>query len=232
MTYLSQNGKERFAEYAEMLREFRHRASAWQSLKLWEHPAKEPSKLVIGTGSELTGPELSGILREKYGFAVEMEAAGYILAMTSLADERSAIIRFAEALTEIDAVLTKKRQADTGDAQGTRHDSGTQGTHPDDDAQRSWQEPQVCMDAYDAVNQPYEEVVFLESVNRISAEYVMVYPPGIPFLVPGERVTEEAVRKMTAAKEKNLPLLGLADKKTEKIRVIKKRGLDSPMLSD
>jgi arginine/lysine/ornithine decarboxylase len=218
MNYLSHKGNEAFAHYGEMLADFRQRASDWQVLKLWEYPLKEPSKLVISTGIEragekaavLTGPELADILRKKYGFEVEMEAATYILAMTSVADTRAGLMRFADALEELDSALAKKMEVRAADAS----DMPNGAVLPE--------EPEVCMDAYEAANEETESVLISESSGRISAEYVMVYPPGIPFLVPGEKVTGTVIKKIAEAKEKKLHLLGLADKQAMKIRVLKK----------
>ena len=41
-----------------------------------------------------------------------------------------------------------------------------------------------------------EEVVFDDAGNRISGEYVYSYPPGIPIIVPGERLTAEKLDRL------------------------------------
>ncbi|WP_049962320.1 aminotransferase class I/II-fold pyridoxal phosphate-dependent enzyme [Oribacterium sp. FC2011] len=41
-----------------------------------------------------------------------------------------------------------------------------------------------------------EEISFPNAVNRISAEYVYCYPPGIPIIVPGERLTAEKIDRI------------------------------------
>ena len=70
------------------------------------------------------------------------------------------------------------------------------------------------------MNGRYEEIPLNQSGGRISAEYAFVYPPGIPFLVPGEEIDTNVLRQINQAKEKKLELLGLADEKAEKIRVL------------
>ena len=52
------------------------------------------------------------------------------------------------------------------------------------------------MRIYEAMESPWEEVPRAESVGRISADFYMVYPPGIPVIVPGEQITERAVEKL------------------------------------
>jgi arginine/lysine/ornithine decarboxylase len=40
---------------------------------------------------------------------------------------------------------------------------------------------------------PREAVKATDAVGRISAEQVTPYPPGIPTLIPGERITEPVI---------------------------------------
>ena len=42
-----------------------------------------------------------------------------------------------------------------------------------------------------ALNCPSELIDIKDSMGKIAAEYVWAYPPGIPLLVPGQRITEE-----------------------------------------
>ena len=65
-----------------------------------------------------------------------------------------------------------------------------------------------------------------ESVGRICAEFVMCYPPGIPILAPGERITRDILDYIRYAKEKNCMLLGTEDPEVNNLQVI--RGVVSP----
>ena len=49
----------------------------------------------------------------------------------------------------------------------------------------------------------------------------MCYPPGIPILAPGERVTQTIVDHILFAKEKGCSLQGAADPLIDRIQVIK-----------
>jgi lysine decarboxylase len=58
----------------------------------------------------------------------------------------------------------------------------------------SWTvEPKVVISPRDAFFAPHLTVPADEAVGRVSAELVAPYPPGIPVLAPGERITSEAV---------------------------------------
>lgn len=200
MSWLFSEGKERFSTYLKLLGKFREQAGRWQHLKLWEIPEKEPSKLIITTGdSSLTGPELAECLRINYGLETEMEAPGYLIAMTSVADTEEGLQQLAMALTDIDAGLTgggnRKKQ-----------------TVPK-------QEAVTRRGIDEAIEDAGERVPWSDAVGRISAEYVMAYPPGIPFLVPGEEVTVEIVHRMEEAGRQGLTLLGLGDETAHTIRV-------------
>ena len=58
----------------------------------------------------------------------------------------------------------------------------------------SWAvEPKVVISPRDAFFAPHVTVPADEAIGRVSAELVAPYPPGIPVLAPGERITSEAV---------------------------------------
>ena len=50
--------------------------------------------------------------------------------------------------------------------------------------------------AMDALNERYP---LDECIGRVSAEFAYLYPPGIPLLAPGERVTREIIRQLQEA---------------------------------
>ena len=53
-----------------------------------------------------------------------------------------------------------------------------------------------------------ESVKWNEASGRISLEYVYLYPPGIPMIVPGERITSTIVQKMVKYKEMGFSIEG------------------------
>lgn len=210
MSWLSEQGERGFGRYMAELEEFRRQAGQWRHLSLWEPPGKEPSKLVITTGdTSLTGPELAGRLRQEYHIEVEMEAAEYILAMTSVADTEEGLAGLSRALTQIDTSLER--------SVFLKQEKGSE--RADQQFVSGRAEAVVRQKSYRAMNQEYETVPLSECRGRISAEYAMLYPPGIPFLVPGEEVTESVIGQIETAREKNLSLQGLADEKGNTIRV-------------
>lgn len=61
-----------------------------------------------------------------------------------------------------------------------------------------------------------------QSVGEICSEFVMCYPPGIPILAPGERITSDIVNYIQYAKEKGCSLTGPQDMEIARLNVVKK----------
>ena len=59
-----------------------------------------------------------------------------------------------------------------------------------------------------------------ESAGRIAGEFVYLYPPGIPVIAPGERITEKIVDTIMRYKEIGLPVQGMKDLRAESISVL------------
>lgn len=214
--WLDAEGQEAFRQYGKRLAGFRKQADNWNKLFLWEISEKEPSKLVICTGKikDFTGTDLANRLRSEYNIEIEMAAADYVIAMTSVGDTEEGFRRLAWALTQIDEEILQKETSFTA-----------QSTAAAEKVQRKQQHskpslPRQRVSAYDAMNCRYEEIPIIQSRGRVSAEYAFTYPPGIPFLVPGEEIDADVLRQINQALEKKLELLGLADEKAEKIRVV------------
>lgn len=205
--WLCEKGQEAFDCYGKRLEEFQKNADEWQNLSLWEKPEKEPSKLVVYTGEKgfLTGKDLANRLRSAYNIEIEMAAGNYVIAMTSVGDSQEGLERLMTALTEIDRELSANELP--AEAENT--------------SIVSQQLPTQRLRAYEAMNRQYEEIPLTAGQGRISAEYAFVYPPGIPFLVPGEELDANILQQIKQAKERKLELLGLADENAEKIRVVK-----------
>jgi arginine decarboxylase len=68
---------------------------------------------------------------------------------------------------------------------------------------------------------PTETVPIARASQRISAELVCPYPPGIPVLMPGEVVTVEAIAQLQAILTAGGHLSGCADTRFTTLRVVK-----------
>jgi arginine/lysine/ornithine decarboxylase len=67
---------------------------------------------------------------------------------------------------------------------------------------------------------PVEQVPAAEAVGRIAAEMVSPYPPGVPVLAPGERITQEALDYLTTGVRAGMLIPDTADSSLESLRVV------------
>lgn len=147
----------------------------------------------------LAGIEVYDLLRDEYGIQIEFGDMGNILAVLSMGDSHYSVERLASALSEI-------RRRFMRDPSGL--------------FDHEYVAPVVERTPRDAF---YAESVSLpleRSEGRVSAEFVMCYPPGIPILAPGERVTAEALEYILYARGKGSLLTGPRDMELRHIRVL------------
>lgn len=208
---LESRGEELFSVYYSRLKEFYRAAEKFKNMRLLTDNivrtegahAFDPSKLVLSVkGTDSTGKELYDKLFNTYKIQMEMVSGDYVLGMTSLGDRKEGFDRLLEALIEIDARLT---ETGAGEA---------------DEEETDFLPPLVAMSCEEALNAPVRTIALKDSRGFISAEYVYLYPPGIPLLVPGEEVTESLLLKITAYKSKGLAIQGLDDTEADRIKVI------------
>ncbi len=81
--------------------------------------------------------------------------------------------------------------------------------------------PVLSLSPRDAFYAKTELVPFEESAGRIIAEFIMVYPPGIPIFIPGEIITDENLHYIEKNLEAGLPVQGPEDEELKQLRVIK-----------
>ncbi|MDX8044884.1 aminotransferase class I/II-fold pyridoxal phosphate-dependent enzyme [Gracilibacillus sp. S3-1-1] len=84
--------------------------------------------------------------------------------------------------------------------------------------------PLLAVSPRDAFYADYEVIPLIESAGRISAESIMVYPPGIPIFIPGEIISEDNLDYIAKNIKSGLPVQGLEDETLSTVRVLKERG--------
>lgn len=153
----------------------------------------DPGKIIIGVGkSGYSGKQLYDILREKYHLQMEMAARNYVIAMTSVMDTDQGFARLLSALQEIDEQT----------ASDSKSSAVTENVHF---------EPEVLYSIKEAVEMPGELIAFEKCEERISKEFVYLYPPGIPIIVPGEKISKEMIAYLKSAEQQGLAVQGPAD---------------------
>lgn len=110
--YMAEKGTLEMEEYAGRLSKLRENLSKLKHFRLMTRKicgeagvnGYDPSKLVIFP-LEMTGKELSEILRRKYHLEAEMSTGQYVLLMTSFMDTNAGFARLEQALLELDESL-------------------------------------------------------------------------------------------------------------------------------
>jgi arginine decarboxylase len=81
-------------------------------------------------------------------------------------------------------------------------------------------EPDVVVTPREAFFSDYEVVPAAEAVGRVSAEMICPYPPGVPVLSPGERITQAALDALFEARDSGTRIAFVADPSLKTLKVL------------
>lgn len=200
---LEKQQKELFVPYVEKLKALRGELLRLKNLKLVWTDRYDPSKLVISAeNTGLTGRQLSHILLEEYHLQMEMAAGEYVLAMTSVGDTQEGFRRLSCALREID----RGQQTRVG---GQKKKKNIPCLPTPDVVYNSSKIEELREHFWGSGENEIEFRLWTDSVGYVSLEYAYLYPPGIPLIVPGERVSQEAVDVLQWYHEMGFSIEGL-----------------------
>lgn len=73
--------------------------------------------------------------------------------------------------------------------------------------------PRAALTAGEALEREKESRPLSECAGRLAGAYVYLYPPGIPLLVPGEEITEQAIGRIEKWLAAGFLVQGLAEGK-------------------
>ena len=82
-------------------------------------------------------------------------------------------------------------------------------------------EPEVVTTPREAFFAPYEVVAAQDAVGRVSAELICPYPPGVPVLSPGERITQSAMHALLDARDSGTRIAFVDDRTLATFKVLK-----------
>ncbi|MCF0246459.1 MAG: arginine decarboxylase, partial [Ileibacterium sp.] len=160
----------------------------------------DPTKLSIHTRDiGLAGIEVYDILRDEYDIQIEFGDIGNILAYLSIGDRIQELERLVSALAEI----------------RRRYQKSSSGL-----LSQEYLSPEVVKSPQEAFYASKISLPLKESTGKVCSEFVMCYPPGIPILAPGERITKDIIDYIEFAKEKGCSLTGPEDADIEYINVL------------
>ncbi len=160
------------------------------------------TKLAVNTlDIGLAGIEVYDLLRDEYDIQIEFGDLGNLLAYLSIGDRQRDIERLVGALSEVRRRFGKKDKANL--------------------IKQEYIDPQVAVSPQDAFYADKESLPLRETEGRVCSEFVMCYPPGIPILAPGERITGPILDYIEYAKEKGCSMTGPEDPDILRLNVLK-----------
>lgn len=148
----------------------------------------------------LAGIEVYDLLRDEYDIQIEFGDLGNILAYISIGDRLRDIERLVGAIAEVKRRFGKSK-------------AGLM--------TQEYIEPELAVSPQAAFYADKESLPIEETEGRICSEFVMCYPPGIPILAPGERITRRILDYISYAKEKGCSMTGPEDAAIERLNVLK-----------
>jgi lysine decarboxylase len=164
----------------------------------------DPLRLVLDVrGTGRTGYEVADALRNAYDVQPELATHATLVLVLGIAQPPDDLVRVAGDIDEI-----VKRISTAG--------SGTALTRPVGALHN-----EMAVSPRDAFLGEAEAVAVADAVGRISCESIAGYPPGIPALLPGERITAETVDYLRSLVEAGARLHGASDPSFATINVLR-----------
>ncbi|MDY4253740.1 aminotransferase class I/II-fold pyridoxal phosphate-dependent enzyme [Clostridium sp.] len=79
--------------------------------------------------------------------------------------------------------------------------------------------PEKVLEPFEVLNLKYKKVFLNEALGKISKNFIVPYPPGIPTVCPGEIITLEVKELIDEYLRNNLTVIGVKDKNIEIIDI-------------
>ncbi len=159
------------------------------------------TKITVNTKNiGLTGFEVEEILNKEYNIEIELSDSYNILIFLTPGVTKEEIDILLKALKEI--ALRKKRESIKNDF-----------VVPEI--------PEMVATPKEAFLREKEVIELINAKGRISGKIVSAYPPGLPILVPGEKISENILNYILDLKNKGANLQGFMDKDYNFIKVLK-----------
>ena len=217
---LRDEGEQLFENYNKRLTDFSEKMEQLQHLKVLCHGkdrlgahktffAFDKGKILISAqGTGLTGQKLSEMLRSEYHIEMEMAYGDHALAMTSVCDTDAAMATLADALLAVDGTL-----------------DSLNGEHLQNDGTLFFASPEKQCEIWQALESEKIDCPIENTIGQTVAEYVWAYPPGIPLLVPGERISNGFIRQIHTLLEKGTKVYSDADGLPKNIQIMRQETL-------
>ncbi len=195
---LEEKGHDLFSSYVPMLKQVREAVSGYDTLQLMGTSLQhhhgihdiDITKLVFSIYADVDGKYVEQKLLKEHSFAIEYSTAHALVMLTSVADTKAGFNRLQEGIVSCARQLPyRKRPPDTTALCPVSSDS--------------------IISLRDAIYNETTEICLAKSVGHICGEWVIPYPPGIPLVLPGERITAEIVDQITYLLYHHVRVMGI-----------------------
>ena len=207
---LALNGREMAAKAMEMAQYARRSINEIEGLYCFGEDilgseatfSYDPTKITIHVRRlGITGYEAENWLRDRYNIEVELSDMYNILCLITPGDTSETIETLLTALRELSRENHNKNEIN-------------------ELVVKIPEIPQLSLIPRDAFYGDTEVIPFKESAGRIIAEFIYVYPPGIPILLPGEVISQDNIDYIVDHVDVGLPVKGPEDRSIQNVKVI------------
>jgi arginine/lysine/ornithine decarboxylase len=164
--------------------------------------ALDPTKVTVNVqGLGMSGYEMESILRQHFKLQVELADLYNVIFLLTIADSEETVGYLVNCFKDV----AKKRSS----RKVVRYCPPLPPI------------PDMCVLPREAFYSQTTVVDLWDAEGEISAESIMAYPPGIPLVCPGERLTKEVIEYVAILRQENADLQGTEDPLVQKIKVLR-----------
>lgn len=203
---ISTNGNNIFGKLLEYNKMILDKTSDCRYIKILDNTIiDDPGKIVISVkGTNMSGMELYDELRLKYHLQLEMAGDTFGLAIITGYDSKEGIMRLIEAVINIDNRLEAVTDTDNKSSDIEKNISTV---------------PQKAIEFYKAWDMNSKIIEINEAEGKIAAEFINLYPPGIPLIVPGEVINKRLIDNINGYYKKGMNLQGIIEFNSSQIAI-------------
>lgn len=226
-------GKELMARTLQLANDARNRISQIPGLSVLQLVEKSPGFVALDktrltvtvSGLGLTGFEADEILHQELGVTAELPSLQHLTFIITLGNTASDIERLVQAFTTL-ARMTAGGAGEAEGAQEAEEETPFTSSHSPLATSHFTLQPSSfslhpSLTPREAFFAPTKTLLIEQTSDRISAELVCPYPPGIPVLIPGEVITPEAIDYLQKIKTLGGYISGCADPNLNQLKVVK-----------
>ncbi len=234
--FMEKQKKELFEAFAKRVDFYRSRLANCRYIRLFSLTEEEGEKTAcvhqdlarfvfsvrgVGIPKEVSGNWLMKRLRDDFALEMEMAGLDYVTAIVTMMDTDEGLERLCQAIFRLDDEIAHKASKDCISMNDIINNTERENEASEEiiSCTSEMAKPIVKKAIAKAYDSHWTECLLEESVGRISAEFIYLYPPGIPIVAPGELIHEEHLKYISQAQRQGLSVEGLQDRTLTYLRV-------------